>query len=231
MAVGPCEAAAVEESAARVELEAASAAWAAATEESGGAAESSPAAGSVDSSDRAATAGSADMAATAMVSTRSTTAIAGCTVTAATGRTPVRPWGLTTIPTIWDYGYYPYNYSSYGYGYGYPAAYQPNVTVVYPEQQSAPVAVYSANPVIRRYDEYGQEVGSSGGSGNSSPLYLIAFKDHIIRPALSYSVTGDTLDYVTLDHEDKQVPLDSVDRDLSRQLNRERRVPFSLPGQ
>ena len=142
-------------------------------------------------------------------------------------------WGLGAYydPYFWDYGYYPYDYSSYGYGYGSTAAYQPNVTVVYPEQQSAPVAVYGAGPVIRRYDEYGQEVGSPGGSGNSSPLYLIAFKDHVIRPALSYSVTGNTLDYVTLDHEDKQVPLDSVDRDLSRQLNRERRVPFSLPGQ
>jgi hypothetical protein len=135
-------------------------------------------------------------------------------------------------PYYSSYGSYPYDYD-YGYGYGSPAAYQPNVTVVYPEQQSAPATVYAASPVMRRYDEYGQAVPSpgSGGSGNSSPLYLIAFKDHVIRGALSYSVTGDTLHYVTLDREDKQAPLDSVDRDLSRQLNRERRVAFNLPGE
>ena len=141
-------------------------------------------------------------------------------------------WGLGYYydPYYWDYGYYPYTSS---YGYGYPTAYQPNVTVVYPERQSAPAVAYAPNPVVGRYDEYGQEVGpsGSGGSGNSSPLYLIAFKDHVIRPALSYSVTGNTLDYVTLDHEDKQVPLDTVDGDLSRQLNRERHVAFNLPGQ
>jgi hypothetical protein len=34
---------------------------------------------------------------------------------------------------------------------------------------------------------------------------------------------------VTLQHEEKQVPLDSVDRGLSLQLNRERRVAFQLP--
>jgi hypothetical protein len=139
-------------------------------------------------------------------------------------------WGLGYYydPYYWDYGYYPYSSS---YGYGYPGAYQPNVTVVYPEPQSAPVTVYSASPVVGRYDQYGQEIGAPGGPANSSPLYLIAFKDHVIRPALAYSVTGDTLHYTTLDREDKQVPLDSVDRDLSRQLNRERRVPFDLPGQ
>jgi hypothetical protein len=130
-----------------------------------------------------------------------------------------------------DYGYYPYDYG-YGYQYGYPSAYQPNVTAVYPEQQSAPAMAYAASPVMRRYDEYGQEIApGSGGSVDSSPLYLIAFKDHTILPAISYSVTGDTFNYVTLDREDKHVPLASVDRDLSRQLNRERRVAFNLPNQ
>ena len=38
------------------------------------------------------------------------------------------------------------------------------------------------------------------------------------------------LHYVTLEHEQKQAPLNQVDRDLSVQLNRERRVAFSLPA-
>ena len=131
-----------------------------------------------------------------------------------------------------DYGgyypYYPYAapYDSYPYGYGY-ANYQPspNVTVVYP-QQTATVAAQPVRPVTREYDQYGQEVRP-----NASPLYLIAFKDHTIRAAISYRVEGNTLHYVTMQNEDKQAPLDAVDRPLSLQLNRERRVAFQLPQQ
>ena len=42
-------------------------------------------------------------------------------------------------------------------------------------------------------------------------------------------MNGHTLHYVTLEREEKQVPLDSVDRDLSIRLNRERRVQMQLP--
>jgi hypothetical protein len=50
-----------------------------------------------------------------------------------------------------------------------------------------------------------------------------------IRAAAAYWVEGRTLHYVTLQHEEKQAPIESVDRDLSMRLNRERRVTFSLP--
>jgi hypothetical protein len=86
--------------------------------------------------------------------------------------------------------------------------------------------VERATPVTHQYDEYGQEAAPASGG---SPLYLIAFKDHNIRAAVSYWVNGHTLHYVTLEREEKQVPLDSVDRDLSIRLNRERRVQMQLP--
>jgi hypothetical protein len=82
--------------------------------------------------------------------------------------------------------------------------------------------------VTREYDQYGQEVRSQSGA-SSSPVYLIAFKDQSIRAAASYSVSGTTLHYVTLQHEEHQVPLDSIDRDLTIQLNRERRVTMQIP--
>jgi endonuclease YncB( thermonuclease family) len=91
---------------------------------------------------------------------------------------------------------------------------------------------------VREYDQYGQQVGG-GGNGygnaaaatNSGPtLYLIAFRDHTIRAVVAYWVDGNTLHYVTADHESKQVLLDSVDRDMSRQINAERHVQFSLPS-
>ncbi len=135
----------------------------------------------------------------------------------------------------YDYGY-PYSYSS---SYAYPA-YQssPNVSVIYPAQTQPTynnVYVERAQPVSRYYDQYGQEVGSGaavssgGGSAAASPIYLIAMKDGVIRAAASYWVNGQTLHYVTMEHQEKQAPLTDIDRSLSQQLNRERRVQFQLP--
>lgn len=145
--------------------------------------------------------------------------------------------GLSYWPSYygsWSDPYYSYPYSYYG-GYSSPAYYtSPSVTVVYPEQTQAPaqpVYIERARPVTHEYDEYGQEVRPSAGAPSSSPIYLIAFKDHVIRAAASYSVDGATLHYVTLQHEEKQAPLDTVDRDFTVQLNRERHVPFNLPRQ
>jgi hypothetical protein len=116
-----------------------------------------------------------------------------------------------TVTTIRP-GYYPHNY-------GY-ATYQPypNVTVVYPPLSD------TGSSVTRLYDQYGQEARP-----NASPLYPIAFNDRAIRAALFYRVDGNTLHYVTVYHERKEAPLNTVDRALSMQLNRERRVPFQLP--
>ena len=62
-------------------------------------------------------------------------------------------------------------------------------------------------------------------------IYLIAFKDGTIRAAVAYWASGRTLHFVTReDNEEHTAPLENVDRDLSRQLNRERRVPFWLPA-
>jgi hypothetical protein len=143
------------------------------------------------------------------------------------------------------YGGYCDSYICDGYGGGgYAApAYSggPNVTVIAPQAQAQPYPVFveRANPVIREYDQYGQERGSAPQSTtpqsttpqalNGAPIYLIAMKDHVIRAAAAYWVDGQVLHYVTLQHEEKQAPLDTVDRGLSMQLNRERHVQFTLP--
>lgn len=144
-------------------------------------------------------------------------------------------YGYGYGPGYSDYSY-PYNYGYYGYSSPAYSTYpgynpSPNVTVVYPsEAQSAPAYVERASPVTREYDEYGQETRRSGGNAAAaSPIYLVALKDHAIGAAAAYWVDGRTLHYVTLQHEEKQVPLDMVDRDLSMQLNRERHVQFQLP--
>lgn len=149
------------------------------------------------------------------------------------------PWygfGFSYWPDYYGYyNYYPYNYY-YPDTYSDPAyAYSPAPAVTYapdpPAQAVAPGAYGApAHPVTRSYDQYGQEVGTGGGSAsNSSPIYLFAMKGGEIQAAASYSIAGQTLHYVTMDHQEKQVPLSSIDRGLTQQLNRERRVSLSLP--
>jgi hypothetical protein len=155
---------------------------------------------------------------------------------------PASGWG------DWGYGYDPYDYPAaypvaypaYDYSSAYPVstypAYPPsqpasnNVTVVIP-----PMSAQRANPIIREYDQYGQEIqrgaeAPAPAAPSGSPVYLIAFTDHVIRAVAAYWVSGNTLHYVSIDHQEHTVALDQVDRALSEQLNRERRVQFSLAG-
>lgn len=153
-------------------------------------------------------------------------------------------WGGGVWPAssfVWDSSSYWPGYSDTSYGAPAYASsgfqqQQPasNVTVIYPPQNPQMTVV---NPVIREYDQFGQQIGggpsaaSSTGSANSGPtIYLLAFRDSTIHAAVAYWVQGNVLNYVTTEHQTKQVSLDSVDRDLSRQINAERRVQFSLPS-
>ena len=151
---------------------------------------------------------------------------------------PAWGWGGAYYwPGSYDaYGYagYPYGYGGYPNGYGgYPPEYasgsSPNVVVVYPQPQPA-AAYYPSQPVLREYNEYGQETGiSRGDASTASPTYLIALKNNVIYAAVSYSVRGDTIYFVTLANEQKSAPLIMVDRDLSMRLNWERHVNLQLP--
>jgi hypothetical protein len=149
------------------------------------------------------------------------------------------PWyyGGYYWPSYWDSGFwdwpYDYDYGDYvssGYGYN-PYAYGGgNVTVVYPppaEPVYTPVVTQPARPVVREY-RGPEDYGLPSEHKNYPILYLIAFKDHVIRAAMTYWVTGGVVHYVDLDHKEKQAPLSSVDQDFSNELNRERHVPFSL---
>jgi hypothetical protein len=145
------------------------------------------------------------------------------------------PYSYSYWPAYPYYGYsylggYPYtSLGGYPYDYGYSYA-QPGVTVVYGPQQPQYVAqapVERANPVTREYDQYGQEIQPK--PSNASPIYLFAFQDQSIRAASAYWIDGKTLHYVTLQREEKQAPLESLDRALTLQLNRERRVTINLP--
>ncbi len=129
----------------------------------------------------------------------------------------------------WDSGDYGYGYPDYGYpdNGGYPSYTAPNPQVLIISNQTPPQPVVVQPP-------------PAPGAWNAGPtaqskkyedtLYLLAMHDGTIRAVLAYWVDGTTVHYVTMDHEQKQTPLSSLDRGLSERLNRERNVTFSLPG-
>jgi len=138
-------------------------------------------------------------------------------------------------------GFYGWPFYGYGYGYGYG---DPFWSDYYAPTASYPYT-YSAAPYEPYYDAYPPEPPapppvvfnepppppSYVPSRSNEPVsYLIAFNDHNIKLALAYWTENHNLRYVTMEHEIKSAPLSSVDRDLSMQLNRERRVTFTLPA-
>jgi hypothetical protein len=134
------------------------------------------------------------------------------------------------------YGGYPFwdpSYDNSGYGYGYASAPDPYAgSYGYNSDWYPPAQSYTAPippppppaPVIKEY-----VWPPSQAQSTEPPLYLIAFQDGVIRAVAAYWVDGATLHYVSMDHEQKQAPLSSVDRMLSERLNRERNVTFQLP--
>ena len=128
------------------------------------------------------------------------------------------------------YGYPPDNgYSPYGYPYvSYSGGGTPAVAIIqntpwYPSEQAYAPPPPPA-PAVREYT-----APATQAQQYQAPLYLIAFSDGVIRAVLAYWVDGTTLHYVSMDHEQQQAPLSTVDRALSDRLNRERNVTFELP--
>lgn len=123
--------------------------------------------------------------------------------------------------------HFPPFYQDYGYSQQYPSPTQaPQTIIVFPP---APALPSYGETRLSQTRVLPKESAAESKPQQGSPLYLIALKDGVIRPALSYSVEKKVLYYVDLDGTAKQVPLDRVDRTLSAELNRQRRVPFHLP--
>src|SRR5579885_807710 len=75
-----------------------------------------------------------------------------------------------------------------------------------------------------------QKQGRAATAPDEKPtLYLLAFKDHTILPALAYWVEGDTLNYVTESGVLNRASLALIDKDFSKELNKQRSVEFNLP--
>lgn len=127
-------------------------------------------------------------------------------------------WGGYYWPGYWD------TYDPYDYGYGYSAPPYDNGYYggYYGDQGSA------APPVVINQNLGSQPAPQSYATSMPS-YYLIAFVDHTIQAATAFHEQGDQLYYTTRDNVEHHVPLSTVDRSFSAQLNRDRRVPFNLP--
>jgi len=126
------------------------------------------------------------------------------------------PFFYDSYPDYSDYSSPSSYYSSpYAYGYQDSGNYPP-----------APAPAYAPppEPVLRQYPP-----PAAQEQKYETPLFLLAFKDGSIKAVLAYWVDGAALHYVSMDHEQKQTPLSSIDRDLSERFNRERNVTFGLP--
>jgi hypothetical protein len=60
----------------------------------------------------------------------------------------------------------------------------------------------------------------------NAPIYLIALKDQSIHAATSYWADRTMLHYITLQGAHEQVRMDLVDRGVSTELNRQRKLEF-----
>jgi hypothetical protein len=137
-------------------------------------------------------------------------------------------WPLWGGWPLWDSGDGGYPVASYAPsgGYPYPENYgaAPAPVIINQNLGSAPAPPPPAPTITEYTAPPPTQVQSS-----EPPLFLLAFQDNVIRAVLAYWVDGTTLHYVTLEHEQKQVPLSTVDRTLSERLNHERNVTFQLP--
>jgi len=138
-------------------------------------------------------------------------------------------------PYLWDsgfdygdpgYGYAANGYNDYG-GYGSYGAPNPSPQVLVISNQTPPAPVIIQPPPAPAAWDAGP---TAQAKRYEDTLFLLAMKDGTIRAVLAYWVEGITVHYVTMDHEQKQTPLSSLDHSLSERLNRERNVTFRLPG-
>ena len=144
-------------------------------------------------------------------------------------------------PVFYGGGYYDYEAPPAPTAPYSPAAYQ---VPGYEQMTQPPVVIInqyfrpdSANPVVRDYTnvplrepEPPQANNDQAANAEQQVMFLIAMKDHTIFPAIAYWVEGDTLNYITVQGTKNSASLDLVDREFSKQINKERKVEFGLPG-
>jgi hypothetical protein len=133
------------------------------------------------------------------------------------------------------HGGFPRNRFVFGYGFPYWGYYGPGWGYPYYGYPYYPYSAYSY-PDANSYqsDNYGYAYSgaeqSSCPQANGRPLYLIKLTyQNNAWAAQNYWYTPGTLNFTTLQGELNKTPIDSIDRALTSQLNRECGVVFQFP--
>jgi hypothetical protein len=74
----------------------------------------------------------------------------------------------------------------------------------------------------------GQGTSDRTGNNGKATIYLIAYKDHRVVEALGYWIEGTMLHYVSVEYAFNHVSISLIDSDVSRRLNHERGIEFTL---
>ena len=109
-------------------------------------------------------------------------------------------------------------------GNGYPA---PSVTVAIPQVVAALPARPPELPIRPEVHEYNWP---SSPSDSSAASFSIVSKDGRVQSATAVWVQDDTLRYVTPDGSESRMPIDSIDRQATRQRNAEKQLNICLPA-
>ncbi|GEM_PF-747228 len=153
-------------------------------------------------------------------------------------------WGFGWGWPSWGWGWPGWGWSGWGWpGWGWSAGYSDPSWAGY-ASGTDPYAYnayggtpdgYGSNPsqpvvINQNFAPTPPAPGSSTESYYRKPdYYLIAFSDHTIVAAITYRVEGDELYYTTREHEERHVPLSSIDRRFTEQINRDRHIDIRLP--
>ncbi len=152
---------------------------------------------------------------------------------AARGRSLGRGAATVVVPYI-----YPVPVGGYYYPDDPVQQPAPNVTVINQAPPTPQVVINQtfaqpdsgSDSTVRVYQAPSPRPAASAATNTEPPIYLIAFKDGTVGTAVAYWLDSDTLEYVTMQGSTNRASLSLVDTALSRRLNRERNVPFQLPG-
>ena len=118
-----------------------------------------------------------------------------------------------------------------GDDYGYPGySPAPNVVVVQQPPLYLMVPQAPSEPAKLEIHEYNQPATSQAQvSADEQQAFAIVLRDGTVHSAVAVTVQGNELHYVEPDGRHRLVSLDNVDRDATRQLNRERKLQLQLP--
>jgi hypothetical protein len=118
-----------------------------------------------------------------------------------------------------------------GYEYGYPSV--PNIIII---QQPAPQVITQqaprevVRPEIRDYKEPAAAAAAPPTVQAEGATFVIALDNGSRHSANAVWVQNSVLHYIDSEDRHHQVPLKAVDRELTRKLNRDRKLDLWLPA-